>query len=60
MIGIGFTPHGTQDDFTNVLSYFEIAEWSEEHSRQAAELQSKLGIFKAPMQEVDVYEYPNE
>ncbi len=60
VVGIGFTPHGVQGGYTNVLSYFEIADWTQEHSCQAAELQAKLGIFKAPIQKIDVYEYPNE
>jgi hypothetical protein len=51
---------GTQGGFTNVLCYFEIEEWSEEHSRQAAELQAKLGIFKGSLRKVDAYEYPTE
>jgi hypothetical protein len=60
VVGIGFTPHGRQDRFTNVLSYFEVGEWTDEHSREAGALQAKLGIFKAPMQKVDAYEYPKD
>lgn len=60
VLGIGFTPYGTGDGFTNVLSYVEIGEWTQEHSRQAAELQAKLNIFKAPLQKVDAYEYPRQ
>jgi hypothetical protein len=60
VVGIGFTPYGTEGGFTNILGYFETPEWTEDNSRQAAELQARLEIFRGPMQKLDVIEYPVE